>query len=253
MGAAKTAVEKESVKMKLLRITPEKIIEFPHISFQAVTQIVKLENLSEKKVAFKIKTTAPNNYLVRPSFGIINVDETVEIQIILQPLSDTDNISTDKFQVQCLNIDDDVTVDKQFWSSVNKSNIQDHKLVVMLSEEATSKYPQSTINPNNTSMNDMNNKSSLMNYAENSGFPDDGALNEGMKGGLPGMQRKYHELLNYCVFVDKQKAALEKENESLKNQLKTLNSNSSKFFIEGKFVPIIIVFLAVITKYLGYW
>lgn len=255
MGEEKTVTEEEDelLKMKLLKITPERNIEFPNIYFQAVTQIVKLENLSDKKVAFKIKTTAPNNYLVRPSFGIINVSESVEIQIILQPLSDKDSIAADKFQVQCLNIDDGVVVDKQFWTTVDKNNIQDHKLIVVISEEPITKFPQASLHSNNISMNDINSKSSLMNYAESSGVPDEGALNEGMKGGLPGMQRKYHELLNYCVFVDKQKAALEKENESLKNQLKALNSNSSKFLIEGKFVPIIIVLLAVITKYFGYW
>lgn len=253
MGAEKKGTEGQSVKMKLLKITPERRIEFPHILCQSVTQIVKLENLSEKKVAFKIKTTAPNNYLVRPSFGIINVNETVDIQIILQPLSDKDSISSDKFQVQCLNIDDGVKVDKEFWSNVNKNNVQDHKLVVVLNEEVPAKLPQSCLYAGNTSINEMNNKSSLMNYVEGGGMPDEGTVNEGIKGGLPGMQRKYHELLNYCVFVDKQKAALEKENESLKNQLKALSCNSNKLFIEVKFVPIIIVLFAIVTKYFGYW
>ncbi|SCP05883.1 vesicle-associated membrane protein, putative [Plasmodium ovale] len=246
--------------MKLLRVSPEKNIEFPLVHFQAVTQVVKLENISDRKVAFKIKTTAPNNYLVRPSFGLINVRETIDIQIILQPLSDKDNISNDKFQVQCLNVDDNTTVDKQFWVTVNKNEIQDHKLIVVLNDESSSKLPHSYLPSNNTPLSEMNNTKHNLSYADNNVNGEDANLTEGInfenmraKGGLPGMQRKYHELLNYCVFVDKQKAALEKENESLKNQLKAYNSNYNKFFIDNKLIPIFIVMLAIVTKYMGYW
>ncbi|SBT80532.1 vesicle-associated membrane protein, putative [Plasmodium malariae] len=236
--------------MKLLRVSPEKNIEFPLVHFQAVTQVVKLENISDKKVAFKIKTTAPNNYLVRPSFGLIHVRETIDIQIILQPLSDKDNITNDKFQVQCLNVDDDTVVDKQFWVTVNKNEIQDHKLIVVLNDESTSKLPHSYLPSNNIPLSEMNNKNNNLNYVENNLNTDDTNIAE---GGLPGMQRKYHELLNYCVFVDKQKAALEKENESLKNQLKAYSSNYNKFFIDNKLIPVIIIMLAIVTKYMGYW
>ncbi|KAI4836874.1 vesicle-associated membrane protein [Plasmodium brasilianum] len=239
--------------MKLLRVSPEKNIEFPLVHFQAVTQVVKLENISDKKVAFKIKTTAPNNYLVRPSFGLIHVRETIDIQIILQPLSDKDNITNDKFQVQCLNVDDDTVVDKQFWVTVNKNEIQDHKLIVVLNDESTSKLPHSYLPSNNIPLSEMNNKNNNLNYVENNLNTDDTNIAEGLKGGLPGMQRKYHELLNYCVFVDKQKAALEKENESLKNQLKAYSSNYNKFFIDNKLIPVIIIMLAIVTKYMGYW
>ncbi|GAW82688.1 vesicle-associated membrane protein [Plasmodium gonderi] len=239
--------------MKLLKVSPEKNIEFPLVHFQAVTQVVKLENISDRKVAFKIKTTAPNNYLVRPSFGLINVRETIEIQIILQPLSDKDNISNDKFQVQCLNVDDDTTVDKQFWITVNKNEIQDHKLVVVLNDESSTKASHSYMPSNNNPLSEMNNKNHNLNYTENSLNADDANMAEGIKGGLPGMQRKYHELLNYCVFVDKQKAALEKENENLKNQLKAYSNNCNKLFVDSKLIPILIVMLAIVTKYMGYW
>lgn len=238
--------------MKLLKITPERNIEFPNICFQAVTQIVKLENISDKKVAFKIKTTAPNNYLVRPSFGIINVNKTMDIQIVLQPLTGKDNISSDKFQVQCLNVNDDVVVNKQFWSQVNKNALQDYKLVVVLSDENSGKNVNSHLQNNTMSISEINKSSQLPNYADNNSVITEESNTEGMKG-LPGMQRKYHELLNYCVFVDKQKLALEKENESLKNQLKALSNSSNRFFMEKIHIPIIIIVLAIIAKYMGYW
>lgn len=40
---------------------------------------MKLKNPSDKKVCFKIKTTAPKKYCVRPNSGVLEPDDTVEI------------------------------------------------------------------------------------------------------------------------------------------------------------------------------
>jgi len=45
----------------------------------AVTSSMKLKNPSDKKVCFKIKTTAPKRYCVKPNSGV--VDPTSEVQI----------------------------------------------------------------------------------------------------------------------------------------------------------------------------
>lgn len=56
--------------MPLLRISPEKVIEIPCTLFSSSTVELHLENVSEHPfVAYKIKTTAPKSYLVRPSTG----------------------------------------------------------------------------------------------------------------------------------------------------------------------------------------
>lgn len=46
---------------------------------------LKLTNPSEKFVAFKIKTTAPQRYCVRPNAGTINPGGDAEIKVMLQP------------------------------------------------------------------------------------------------------------------------------------------------------------------------
>ena len=53
---------------------------------------------------FKIKTTKPTRYLVRPSQGVIGQNNEVEVQILfnhqLDSPDEADAITTDKFLVQ---------------------------------------------------------------------------------------------------------------------------------------------------------
>eukprot|EP01122_Echinamoeba_exundans_P004909 TRINITY_DN15118_c0_g1_i1.p1 TRINITY_DN15118_c0_g1~~TRINITY_DN15118_c0_g1_i1.p1 ORF type:complete len:291 (+),score=90.90 TRINITY_DN15118_c0_g1_i1:379-1251(+) len=76
------------------------------ISFQAPfgkapEQRIFLSNPSDDAVAFKIRTTAPKRYCVRPNIGIVPAKEKVEIQVVLSPSKDpvTDYNQRDKFQI----------------------------------------------------------------------------------------------------------------------------------------------------------
>ena len=46
---------------------------------QAVSSTMTLTNPSERKVCFKIKTTAPKRYCVKPNSGVIDPREEVKI------------------------------------------------------------------------------------------------------------------------------------------------------------------------------
>ena len=46
---------------------------------QPVSSVMYLSNPSERKVCFKIKTTAPKRYCVKPNSGIIDPSEQVKI------------------------------------------------------------------------------------------------------------------------------------------------------------------------------
>lgn len=76
---------------------------------RVITNILKLTNPNEKSVAFKVKTTAPKRYCVRPNTGLIHPKETVEVQILLNPSKDkpTTLSAKDKFQVQSFFLKDD--------------------------------------------------------------------------------------------------------------------------------------------------
>ena len=44
-----------------------------------VTSHLKLRNPSDKRVCFKVKTTAPKRYCVRPNSGFVNAGEEVDV------------------------------------------------------------------------------------------------------------------------------------------------------------------------------
>ena len=53
-----------------LHITPAESLEFVVIDFQKETlDIINLKNVTEQVITYKVKTTAPEKYRVRPSTG----------------------------------------------------------------------------------------------------------------------------------------------------------------------------------------
>ena len=74
--AKKTGVTK---KEQILVIEPPSELTFTGPFTQAVSSYMKLINPSEMKVCFKIKTTAPKRYCVKPNSGV--VDPNTEVQI----------------------------------------------------------------------------------------------------------------------------------------------------------------------------
>ncbi|KAI9751721.1 MAG: Methionine aminopeptidase 2 [Chaenotheca gracillima] len=105
---------------------------------QEVAQTLRLRNPNHDPVAFKVKTTAPKQYCVRPNSGRIESGKEVEVQVLLQAMKEDpppDAKCRDKFLVQSVA----VTADKEFsnvaaiWQHVEmtaKSLIQEKKIRV---------------------------------------------------------------------------------------------------------------------------
>ncbi|KAF3011238.1 phosphatidylinositol-binding protein scs2 [Curvularia kusanoi] len=106
---------------------------------QEVSQTLRLKNPHSDPVAFKVKTTAPKQYCVRPNSGRIEPGRDVEVQILLQAMKEDpppDAKCRDKFLVQSVL----VTADKEFtnvgslWAHIeqtSKSSIQEKKIRVL--------------------------------------------------------------------------------------------------------------------------
>lgn len=100
-----------------------------------VGQILKIKNPNNSPVAFKVKTTAPKQYCVRPNSGRIEPGLEVEVTVLLQVMKTeppADARCRDKFLVQSVAITGDKVFDnvQQIWDSVEKSAIQEKKIRV---------------------------------------------------------------------------------------------------------------------------
>eukprot|EP00518_Triparma_eleuthera_P001894 CAMPEP_0182454236 /NCGR_PEP_ID=MMETSP1319-20130603/962_1 /TAXON_ID=172717 /ORGANISM="Bolidomonas pacifica, Strain RCC208" /LENGTH=284 /DNA_ID=CAMNT_0024652235 /DNA_START=213 /DNA_END=1063 /DNA_ORIENTATION=+ len=102
-----------------LTLNPDKQIGFTlSHSEEATKSILTLTNTTDQHFAFKVKTTQPRRYLVRPNQGLVKPDETEEVTIILVDkdkqmlLTDFSQIGTsalssskDKFLIQSCKVE----------------------------------------------------------------------------------------------------------------------------------------------------
>ncbi|KAL8874342.1 MAG: hypothetical protein Q9174_000293 [Haloplaca sp. 1 TL-2023] len=115
-----------------------------------VTQLLRLRNPSSEPIAFKVKTTAPKQYCVRPNSGKIDAGQDVEVQVLLQAMRDDpppDARCRDKFLVQTVAIsqDSDASNIQATWQQIekaNKSSIQERKIrVAFLAADGSAPRP----------------------------------------------------------------------------------------------------------------
>lgn len=87
------------VKDKIV-IHPSKEILFTSNTVGDInTSKLTLSNIDKTKcIAYKIKTTAPKNYSVKPNMGIIDCSSNVVVDITFCP-SDNNNIAMNKFLI----------------------------------------------------------------------------------------------------------------------------------------------------------
>lgn len=103
-----------------------------------VTQVLRLRNPGYSPVAFKVKTTAPKQYCVRPNSGRIEAGHIIEVQVILQAMKEDPPLDAkcrDKFLVQSVAISPDKETANlaQLWAYVEQSaraSIQERKIRV---------------------------------------------------------------------------------------------------------------------------
>lgn len=119
-----------------------------------VLENLKIRNPGSQPVAFKVKTTAPKQYCVRPNSGRVEPNREVEVQVILQALKQEPPPGTkcrDKFLVQSVAI----TPDKIFanlasiWDTIDKSAVQEKKIRVSFLDPKSSPAADTTVSTPN--------------------------------------------------------------------------------------------------------
>ncbi|KAK9369278.1 vesicle-associated membrane protein-associated protein-like protein C16G5.05c [Lipomyces kononenkoae] len=120
-----------------MEIAPS-VLEFSGPFTKTVTRTLQLHNKTPEPMAYKVKTTAPKLYCVRPNASRVNPGETIEVQIILQGLKQEptpDFKCKDKFLVQSVAIapEQETLSVGDLWSTVEKvgkDKISDYKIRV---------------------------------------------------------------------------------------------------------------------------
>mmetsp|Transcript_88087 Transcript_88087/g.247658 ORF Transcript_88087/g.247658 Transcript_88087/m.247658 type:complete len:338 (+) Transcript_88087:95-1108(+) len=96
--------------LSLLRTTPEGHISLvPDEPAAKVTRPLKLTNTSDGSVAWKVRTNAPEGFLVRPRSGVLNPGESVEAEITRLPGAIAEGIFAliPRFEVRAACLDKD--------------------------------------------------------------------------------------------------------------------------------------------------
>ncbi|PGH07898.1 hypothetical protein GX51_01608 [Blastomyces parvus] len=116
---------------------PQKFLRFRRPFTREVSQTLTIENNNDEPVAFKVKTTAPKSYCVRPNSGRIGAGESIDVQVLLQAMKDDKSVGTskDKFLVQSVAVstDKDFSNVSSIWQHVeqtSKSSIHEQKIKV---------------------------------------------------------------------------------------------------------------------------
>lgn len=118
-----------------------------------LTQVVKrsltITNSNSQPTAFKVKTTAPKQYCVRPNSGRVEPGERVEVQVLLQPFKEeppTTAKCRDKFLVQSAVItpDKETLPMNEFWAlqEREKESIFEHKIRCVFLPPSSATVPE---------------------------------------------------------------------------------------------------------------
>lgn len=108
-------------------VTPNDYVFFDDVPKGSSISYVTMKNLTSRRVAFKIRTTSPKGYVVKPNNGIIGPNETKKIEFTMNPVDDVTSRrnNQDKFLIMAVELDEhyDVSRLSDVWKE-KPANIQ---------------------------------------------------------------------------------------------------------------------------------
>ncbi|MED6119741.1 hypothetical protein PIB30_014605 [Stylosanthes scabra] len=127
---------------ELLQIQPSELRFLFELKKQSSCQ-VHIVNMSDQYVAFKVKTTSPKKYCVRPNLGIIKPNETCDFTVIMQAqrTEPPDMQCKDKFLIQSTIVPFGTTeaeMTSDMFAKESEKYIEEKKLRVVLISPSSS-------------------------------------------------------------------------------------------------------------------
>ncbi|CAD7935749.1 unnamed protein product [Amoebophrya sp. A25] len=165
---------------QLFELTPAQTLRFESGKLE---ERLVIRNTTQKNIAYKVKTTAPKSYVVRPSNDVLKSGEQATVKIVLQPGQDAPGReSSHRFLVQALAIDGLENLTKEQWTRADKAEIHEVKMNVSYDTDSSAAPASAT---------------------------------RGAPGGGTSIQAKYDELVKYTVTLEEQTLLLQREKETL--------------------------------------
>ncbi|XP_062387398.1 vesicle-associated membrane protein-associated protein B/C [Sardina pilchardus] len=117
---------------QILLLDPPHELKFRGPFTDVVTANLKLANPTDRNVCFKVKTTAPRRYCVRPNSGVIDAGTSINVSVMLQPFDyDPNEKSKHKFMVQSMMAPPDMGDMEGVWKEAKPEELMDSKLRCM--------------------------------------------------------------------------------------------------------------------------
>ncbi|XP_030639859.1 vesicle-associated membrane protein-associated protein B-like [Chanos chanos] len=114
---------------QVLLLEPQHELKFRGPFTDVVTATLKLSNPTDRNVCFKVKTTAPRRYCVRPNSGIIDAGTSINVSVMLQPFDyDPNEKSKHKFMVQSMLAPPNMGDMEGVWKEAKPEDLMDSKL-----------------------------------------------------------------------------------------------------------------------------
>ncbi|XP_075557032.1 vesicle-associated membrane protein/synaptobrevin-binding protein-like isoform X3 [Dermacentor variabilis] len=130
---------------QVLQLEPDSELHFKGPFNDVVTSHLKLSNPTDKRICFKVKTTAPKRYCVRPNSGILEPKQAVQVAVMLQPFEyDPTEKNKHKFMVQTMIAPDGDVNQDTVWRDANPESLMDSKLRCVF-EMPTEATPQNNL------------------------------------------------------------------------------------------------------------
>lgn len=123
----------ENADGEMLRIIPQSNIAFTKSGNELVGN-VEIINIQTEPVTYKIKTTAPEKFRVRPSTGVLSPGASVTINVVLQQGQQVIALNREKFLVMCMAFGSDMSTSShdlaELWknTSPNSGSVEQHRL-----------------------------------------------------------------------------------------------------------------------------
>eukprot|EP00906_Rhabdomonas_costata_P006314 RCo009262 len=86
---------------ELISVLPKEGLFFPPPLNRIISNMITLRNVSATVVTFKIKTTSPTSYVVKPRMGVLQPSEEAKVRITLRAQPEPEAArAKDRFQVE---------------------------------------------------------------------------------------------------------------------------------------------------------